>query len=52
VVSEPCFIARPDGLAEDDGVVTTFVNSADGRSFALLLDAQSFQVRSRHPSLG
>jgi torulene dioxygenase len=40
--SEPKFIPRPGGIAEDDGVLVGFVYNASGRSsFVQILDAKS-----------
>ena len=35
--------------AEDDGVVVSLIAGADGRSFLLVLDAESFEVRAKPP---
>ncbi len=40
-------IPRPDGTAEDDGVVLSVVTGADGNSFLLILDAGSFEEVAR-----
>ena len=46
--SEPLFVARPDGTAEDDGVVLSVVlQPASHCSFLLLLDAASFNELGR-----
>lgn len=45
---EPVFVPAPDGRAEDDGVVLSVVlDSAAGRSFLLVLDADSFEELGR-----
>ena len=45
---EPVFIERPDGSAEDDGVILSVVlDSNTERSFLLMLDAQSFEEVAR-----
>ncbi len=45
---EPVFVPRPDGTAEDDGLVLSVVlDPADEQSFLLVLDADSFQERAR-----
>jgi len=45
---EPVFVPRPDGAAQDDGVVLSVVlDPADERSFLLVLDASSFDERAR-----
>jgi beta,beta-carotene 9',10'-dioxygenase len=42
------FVRRPDGSAEDDGVVLSVVlDSSAGRSFLLVLDAGSFEELAR-----
>ncbi len=42
-VGEPVFVAAPDAVAEDDGVILSVVfNAAAGTSFLLVLDAHSF----------
>jgi carotenoid cleavage dioxygenase-like enzyme len=47
---EPVFVPRPDGTAEDDGVVLSVVlDPAANRSFLLVLDAASFEERARAP---
>jgi carotenoid cleavage dioxygenase-like enzyme len=46
--SEPVFVRRPDGTAEDDGVALSVVlDSASGRSFMLVLDARTWQELAR-----
>uniref|UniRef100_A0A667ZTT4 Beta-carotene oxygenase 1 n=1 Tax=Myripristis murdjan TaxID=586833 RepID=A0A667ZTT4_9TELE len=47
--SEPLFIPRPNGEAEDDGVVlTSVINSNQGQSgFILVLDAKTFKEVAR-----
>jgi carotenoid cleavage dioxygenase-like enzyme len=45
---EPVFVPRPDGGAEDDGVALSVVLDAErGRSFLLVLDADTFAERAR-----
>jgi beta,beta-carotene 9',10'-dioxygenase len=45
---EPVFVARPGADGEDDGVVLSVVlDAAGGRSFLLILDAQSFEEVAR-----
>jgi beta,beta-carotene 9',10'-dioxygenase len=45
---EPVFVRRPDGDAEDDGVVLSVVlDGSAGRSFLLVLDAGSFEELAR-----
>jgi carotenoid cleavage dioxygenase-like enzyme len=45
---EPVFVPRPGGTEEDDGVVLSVVLDAEaGRSFLLILDAQTFQEVGR-----
>jgi len=45
---EPVFIHRPDGTAEDDGVVLSVVlNAQTERSFLLMLDAGTFEEVAR-----
>ncbi|HEY6758288.1 MAG TPA: carotenoid oxygenase family protein [Baekduia sp.] len=45
---EPVFVPRPDGDGEDDGVVLSVVlDTAAGRSFLLVLDAESFTEIAR-----
>lgn len=45
---EPVFIERPDGSAEDDGVILSVVLDASSeRSFLLMLDAASFEEVAR-----
>ncbi|HEV7495050.1 carotenoid oxygenase family protein [Baekduia sp.] len=45
---EPVFVPRPDGDAEDDGVVLSVVMDAEaGSSFLLMLDAQTFEEIAR-----
>lgn len=53
---EPVFVRRPDGAAEDDGVILSVVLDANaGISFLLVLDAASFGELARatlpHPAL-
>ena len=46
--TEPTFIARPQGQAEDDGVIITIVLDVQKKSsFALILDAASFTELAR-----
>ena len=40
--SEPVFAPRPSASTEDDGYVITFVTTAEGKSEALVIDAQNF----------
>ena len=40
-------VPRPGGDAEDDGVVLSVVTGADGFSFLLVLDANSFEEVAR-----
>lgn len=45
---EPVFVERPDGAAEDDGVIMSVVLDANSeRSFLLILDAASFEEVAR-----
>jgi beta,beta-carotene 9',10'-dioxygenase len=45
---EPVFVDRPDGTAEDDGVILSVVLDAGAeRSFLLILDASSFEEVAR-----
>lgn len=45
---EPVFVANPDGVAEDDGVLLSVVLNRDrNQSFLLILDAQSMQEIAR-----
>jgi beta,beta-carotene 9',10'-dioxygenase len=45
---EPVFVPRPDGEAEDDGVLLSIVLDAERhRSFLLVLDAATFAERAR-----
>jgi carotenoid cleavage dioxygenase-like enzyme len=45
---EPVFVERPDGSAEDDGVILSVVLDANSeRSFLLILDAHSFEEVAR-----
>ena len=45
---EPVFVPRPDGEAEDDGVLMSVVLDAGaGRSFLLILDAATLQESAR-----
>ena len=45
---EPVFVGHPDRFAEDDGVVLSVVLDANrGKSFLLVLDAQTFGERAR-----
>jgi carotenoid cleavage dioxygenase-like enzyme len=45
---EPVFVDRPGGAAEDDGVILSVVlDSAEERSFLLVLDAGSFEELGR-----
>jgi beta,beta-carotene 9',10'-dioxygenase len=45
---EPVFVERPAGTAEDDGVILSVVlDSAEERSFLLVLDAGSFEELGR-----
>jgi len=47
---EPVFLPRPDGTAEDDGVVLSVVLDPEAeQSFLLVLDATSFEERARAP---
>jgi beta,beta-carotene 9',10'-dioxygenase len=46
--SEPIFVPRPDGTAEDDGVVLVVVLDADAeRSELVVLDGETFDERAR-----
>ncbi|CAD6253839.1 unnamed protein product [Miscanthus lutarioriparius] len=47
VPSEPFFVVRPGGTAEDDGVVISIVSTMDGDGYALLLDATTFKEIAR-----
>ncbi|CAD6227852.1 unnamed protein product [Miscanthus lutarioriparius] len=47
VPSEPLFVARPGGTAEDDGVVISIVSTMEGEGYALLLDGMTFQEIAR-----
>src|SRR5215467_918735 len=41
---EPVFVPRPDGIAEDDGIILSVVlDSKKGNSFLRILDAKSFE---------
>jgi carotenoid cleavage dioxygenase-like enzyme len=45
---EPVFVAAPDGTAEDAGAILSVVlDSRSGRSFLVVLDAQTFTERAR-----
>jgi beta,beta-carotene 9',10'-dioxygenase len=45
---EPVFVPRPDGIAEDDGIILSVVlDSKKGTSFLLILDAKSFEEIAR-----
>jgi beta,beta-carotene 9',10'-dioxygenase len=45
---EPVFVARPDGQAEDDGVLLSVVfDSGSGRSFLVVLDAADLSELAR-----
>jgi beta,beta-carotene 9',10'-dioxygenase len=45
---EPVFVPRPDGIAEDDGIILSVVlDSKKGNSFLLILDAKSFEEIAR-----
>ncbi len=45
---EPIFVARPDGVDEDDGVVLSLVqDSTRNHSFLLILDGQTFYEKGR-----
>jgi len=47
---EPVFVPRPEGTAEDDGVLLSVVLDPEAeRSFLLVLDAASFEERARAP---
>ena len=47
-VGEPVFVSRPNGVAEDDGIILSVVlDSNNGNSFLLLLDAKSFKEIAR-----
>jgi beta,beta-carotene 9',10'-dioxygenase len=47
-VGEPVFVAAPDSIAEDDGVVLTIVLDGErGRSFLLVLDASDMSELAR-----
>ncbi|MFB6118774.1 carotenoid oxygenase family protein [Halosegnis sp.] len=49
-VSEPIFVPRPDGDAEDDGVVLTVMLDPDAeRSLLVVLDAATMTERARAP---
>jgi beta-carotene 15,15'-monooxygenase len=49
-VSEPLFVPRPDGTAEDDGVVLAVqLDRAAGRSELVVLDAATLTERARAP---
>ena len=44
-VSEPTFVANPDGKTEDDGVLLTVMfDGTAGLSYVLILDAKTFDV--------
>ncbi|KAK9795606.1 hypothetical protein WJX73_008002 [Symbiochloris irregularis] len=47
IPQEPLFIPRPGAKAEDDGVVVSAVAGADGRTFILVLDGQSWKEVAR-----
>ncbi|KAK9817179.1 hypothetical protein WJX72_010704 [[Myrmecia] bisecta] len=44
---EPYFVARPGAAEEDDGVVMCPVAGADGNTFLVVLDGQSFEEVAR-----
>src|SRR3954452_23567092 len=45
---EPVFVERPDGTAEDDGVILSVVLDANAeRSFLLILEARTFEEVAR-----
>ena len=45
---EPVFVARPDGSAEDDGVLLSVtLDGRSGRSFLLVLDAATLRELAR-----
>jgi beta,beta-carotene 9',10'-dioxygenase len=45
---EPVFVPRPDGIAEDDGIILSVVlDSKKGNSFLLILNAKSFEEIAR-----
>ena len=44
---EPLMVPAPNAKSEDDGVVLSIVMGADGKSFLLVLDAESFQELGR-----
>jgi carotenoid cleavage dioxygenase-like enzyme len=46
-LAEPLFVPRPGAEEEDDGVVATVVTGADGSSFMLLQDGQTFEEVAR-----
>lgn len=50
-VTEPVFVARPDGTDEDDGVLLSVVfdpaQGKDGLSFVIILDAKDFKEIAR-----
>ena len=49
---EPVFVPRPDGIAEDDGIILSVVlDSKKGNSFLLILDAKSFEEIARAEAL-
>jgi beta,beta-carotene 9',10'-dioxygenase len=49
-VTQPVFVAHPNGTLEDDGVVLSIVLDAKAcHSFLLILDAQTFQELGRVP---
>ena len=44
IPTEPCFVPRPDGQTEDDGVVVSMVIAADGHAYLLVLDGRDLSV--------
>lgn len=47
IPSEPFFVPRPGGVAEDDGVVLSIVSNNQGSSFIVVLDGGSFTELAR-----
>ena len=41
VASEAVFVPRPDGEEEDDGVVLSYIFTADGMGYVVVLDGSS-----------
>jgi len=45
--SQPCFIPNPEKSAEDQGILISSVNHANGNPFLLMLDAEDFTEVAR-----